>query len=283
MRYPAAVPEMQLVDIDGVELEVHDHGSGEPVVFFHVFRDEWYAALAEPALRDRYRLVYHHRRGYGNSSDKGVPLTVADQAADCRALMAKLGIERAHVAALSGGGTMQLQFALDFPDAVQSLAVLEPLLPAITEQFSRQSSEWADVQAAAMALFEEGKVAEGGDTMFRYLGNADYRERCDQHLPPGWFERILADWDRALQHDFVAFNSWQFTSDDAARISAPVLNLKGADSTALHQEYHKALQSWIPHAESAVLPDTGHFMPETNPKATAERLAEFFSRHPVRS
>ncbi len=47
---------------------------------------------------------------YGNSSDTGVPLTIAEHAADCCALMDHLGIERAHVAALSRGGVLIYDF-----------------------------------------------------------------------------------------------------------------------------------------------------------------------------
>ena len=272
---------MQLADVNGRKFEVYDSGSGEPVVFIHTVRDEWYAVLAEPALAERYRLVHYHRRGFGNSTTDGVPLSIAEHAADCRAVMTHLGIERAHVAALSGAGTIQLQLALDHPEVVHSLAVLEPVLPEVTERFNQQSSEFQDVLAAAMPLLEEGRVADGIDTLFRYLGGPNYREESDRHLPPGWFERIVADWDRGLQHDFVAMNSWAFDAEDAARITAPVLNLKAERSTNVHHALHDAIKDWIPHAENAVLPDTTHFMPETNPKGTAEILAEFFSRHPM--
>ena len=281
MPTPADIPTMRLTDVDGAELEIHDRGSGEPVVFIHTSRDEWYAVLGEPALAERYRLVHYHRRGYGDSTSHGVPLSIAEHAADCRAVMSHLDIDRAHVVALSGAGTIQLQLALDFPDAVHSLALLEPLLPTVTERFDEQSSEWTDVLAVAMPLLEEGRRAEALDTLFRYLGGSDYREEADQHLPPGWFERIIADWDSGFQHDFVAMNSWPFDAEDAARITAPVLNVKASRSTNLHHAYHEAIRTWIPHAENVVLPDTGHFMPQTNPKATAELLADFFSRHPL--
>lgn len=281
MSAPVDIPTMKLTEIDGIELEVHDRGSGEPVVFIHAVRDEWYAVLAEPALADHYRLVHYHRRGYGNSSADGQPLSIAEHAADCRAVMAHLGIDRAHIAALSGAGPIQLQLALDHPEAVHSLAVLEPLLPVITERFNQRSAEWTEVLAAAMPLMEQGQIAEALDRLFIYLGGPTYREESDRHLPPGWFERIVADWKTGFQHDFVAMNSWGFDADDAARIDAPVLNMRAANSTALHHAYHDAIRSWIPHADNVALPDTGHFMPETNPKGTAEVLADFFSRHPM--
>lgn len=282
MTTPAPIPTMELADVGGTELEIHDHGSGEPVVFIHTTRDDWYAVLAEPALAEHFRLIYYHRRGFGNSSDDGVPLSIADHAGDCRAVMAHLGIERAHVAALSGAGTIQLQLDLDHPEVVQSLAVLEPVLPVVTERFNQQSSELQDVLAVAMPLLEQGQIADGIDTLFRYLSGPNYAEEFDRHLPAGWFDRLLADWDTAARYDVATMNAWPFDAEDAARINAPVLNLKGEHSTAEHHACHDAIKVWIPHAENAVLRDTAHSMPQTNPKGTAEVLADFFARHPIR-
>ena len=280
MSTTVEVPEMELVDIDGIEMEIHDSGSGEPVVIIHTMRDEWYAVLGEPVLADEYRLVYYHRRGYGNSTSTGIPLSIAEHAADCRAVMEHLDIERANIVALSGAGTIQLQLALDSPEVVHTLAVLEPLLPDVWTS-SASAEEWERVLDTAMPLIEAGEIADGLDTVFQYLGGPEYREASDRHLPPGWFDRMVEDWDGALQHDFVAMNSWEFAEEELARITAPVLNLKASDSTPGHQECHRRIQSWLPNAESAVLPDTAHFMPETNPRGTAEILAEFFARHPM--
>ena len=280
MSTTSEAPEMELVDVDGIELEVHDSGSGEPVVIIHTIRDEWYAVLDEPVLADEYRLVHYHRRGYGNSTSTGLPLSIPEHAEDCRAVMEHLDIDRAHVVALSGAGTIQLQLALDSPEVVHTIAVLEPLLPDVWAS-SDSAEEWEEVLGTAMPLLEAGEIAEGVDTLFQYLGGPAYREESDRHLPPGWFDRVVEDWEKALQHDFAAMNSWEFAREDAARIEAPVLNLKAAKSTPGHQEIHRQVQEWIPHAESAVIPDTAHFMPETNPGATAEALAEFFANHPM--
>ncbi len=281
MTTPAPIPTMELADVGGSEVEVHDHGSGEPVVFIHTIRDEWYAVLAQPALAEHFRLVHYHRRGYGNSSTDGVPLSIAEHAADCRAVLAHLGIERAHVVALSGAGTIQLQLALDHPEVVHSLAVLEPVLPVVTERFNQQSSELEDVVAAAMPLLEQGRIAEGIDTLFRYLSGPNYREEFDRHLPAGWFDRLLADWQTGMEYDVATMNAWPFDAEDAARITVPVLNLKGEHSTAEHHTCHDAINDWIPHAENAELPNTAHSMPQTNPNGTAKVLADFFARHPI--
>ncbi len=187
----------------------------------------------------------------------------------------------AHIAALAGAGPIQLQLALDFPDAVHSLAVLVPVLPVITERCNESSSEYAEVLATTIPLIEQGRIADAFDTLFRYLGGPTCREESDRHPATG----MVRPHRRRLGHGVPARlggdGSWKFDADDAARITAPVLNMTAANCTNLHQAYHDAIKSWIPHAENVVLPDTGLFTPETNPRGTAEVLADFFGRHPM--
>src|SRR3989304_1701633 len=123
---------MQLADINGAQLEIRERGSGEPVVFVHGgMGDECAAVVKEPALANRYRPIDYHRRGWGNSSRAEGPVSIAQQVADCRAVIEHLGVQRAHFVGQSYGGVIVLQLALDAPEAVHSLAVLEPGLPSV--------------------------------------------------------------------------------------------------------------------------------------------------------
>src|SRR6185295_16471326 len=86
--------------------------------------------LREPALADRYRLVSYHRRGFGESAHPAEPVLTEQQASDCLALMRHLEIDSAHIVGYSYGVSIALQLALDAPEAVRSLTLLEPLVPA---------------------------------------------------------------------------------------------------------------------------------------------------------
>lgn len=268
---------MQRTDINGVELETYDRGSGEPVVFIHgAMGDECAAVLTEPALADAYRLIHYHRRGWRNSERPEASVSIEQQAADCRAVMQRLGVERAHVVGQSGGGAIALQLALDAPDAVHSLALLEPALlsvvgnaPGINEAMSEAGS-----------LYEAGDRAGAVETFAQEVAGAEYRAAFDQTLPEGYVDRWAADAD-ALFEDMPAYQNWTFTREDAARISQPVLNMRGAHTRPYLQDVYETVQEWLPHAENVVLPDATHAMLQMNPKGAAEHLADFFSRHPL--
>ena len=110
---------------------LRSRGRGEPLVLIHggIVGDAFAPVFREPALAARYHLIRYHRRGFGGSARPAGPVTTAEQAADCLGLMRYLGIERAHIAGYSYGGTIALQLALDVPRAIHTLALFEPFLP----------------------------------------------------------------------------------------------------------------------------------------------------------
>src|SRR5262245_55718076 len=122
---------MSRASLDGVELEYEVRGVGEPVVFVHagVFAG-WYKPIPnELTLANRYRVLTYNRVGYAGSSRVARSVSIAQQAAHIGALMRHLGMQRAHLVGHSSGGNIILQFALDAPEMVGLLAVLEPGLP----------------------------------------------------------------------------------------------------------------------------------------------------------
>src|SRR5712691_11827472 len=142
----------QRVSIDGPVLECWVVGVGEPVVLVHgsIIADGFAPLLSEPAFIASYRLVSYHRRGFAGSTHPDRPLSIAEQAPDCRALLGTLGIDRAHVVGHSYGGAIALQLALDAPAIVHSLALLEagPLAVPSTPQFLEAMGQLAGMYQA---------------------------------------------------------------------------------------------------------------------------------------
>jgi len=269
---------MDCAQINGVELELRDNGSGEPVVFIHGgMGDECSAAVKEPALTDRYRVVDYHRRGWGNSERPERSLSIGEQAADCRSVMQHLGVERAHLVGQSYGGTILLQMALDHPDAVHTVALLEPGLPTVLFNSAQFGAEISKVES----LYESGATEAAMEAFGQEVAGADYRKAFDQTMEPGYFERWVAEADTAFQFDLPAMQSWTFTSEEAARITVPVLNMRGANTQPYFREIYETVQKWLPHAETFVLPDATHAMLQMNPNGAAVRLAGFFASHPL--
>jgi pimeloyl-ACP methyl ester carboxylesterase len=268
----------QATEINDARLEIRDRGTGEPVVFVHgAMGDECAAIVVEPALTNRYRVIDYHRRGYGRSEIPERPVSIAQQVADLHAILRHLGVTRAHLVGQSYGGVIILQMALDHPEMVQSLALLEPGLPAVLFQ----SPESNAVVEKAASLYAAGDKSGAMELFGQSVGGADFHAHFDRRLPPGYFERWVADADTVFQSDMPALPAWQFTQAEAARITQPVLNVVGEHSAPYFREVFETVREWLPQAESYVVPDSAHCILQMNPPAIAERLTRFFARHPL--
>jgi pimeloyl-ACP methyl ester carboxylesterase len=271
---------MDRAALEGVELEYEVRGAGEPVVLIHPghFADWFTPLLDEPALTDHYRVLTYHRVGCAGSSHIAGPVSLAQQAAHCRSLMRHLGIERAHVVGHASSGNIALQLALDAPDAVHSLAILEPALYSVP---SAQTSR--AFVGTAVQLYRAGDKAGAVDTFLRGVCGPGYRAVLDQALP-GAFDQHVADADTFFGQELPALQQWSFTREDARRIAQPVLAVIGAKSQELDRiwvERQELLLSWLPNVEPFVLPDATHLLQVQNPRGMAEGLAAFFARHPI--
>ncbi len=271
------VPDMQLTSINGVNLDVFDQGSGEPIVFIHGgMRDECFAVLQEPALADHFRLIHYHRRGWGRSEATGLPLTSSEQAADCRAVLDHLGVERAHFVGQSNGGTILLQVVKEHPEIVHSLALVEPRVPQVLENYTEHE---AGVKQAA-ERFQAGYPVVALDTFAKEICGVDYPSRFDRSLPDGWFERWVEDAGNIFNYT-PALADRAFIEEDAAHVTQPVLNILGSDSRPGFHAVYETIQSWFPQAESVVVTDAVHGPLSSNPRACAQHLSDFFARHPI--
>ena len=271
---------MDRVPLDGVELECHVQGNGEPAVFIHpgIFADWFTPLLGMPALARRYRLVQYHRVNCAGSSHIPGPVSFAQHAIHCRSLMRTLGIDRAHVIGHSSSANIALQLALDAPGAVHSLALLEPALMSVPSVVRSRV-----FVGTAFELFRGGNKAGAVDTFLRGTCGPDYRAVLDRVLP-GSFDRCVADADTFFSMEFPALQQWSFGRDDAARIVQPVLAVIGERSRELDpiwSERHQVLLDWLPNVEPFVLPNATHLLEVENPGGLADGLAAFWARHPI--
>src|SRR5688500_9305291 len=117
---------MEIAQVNGVELEHEVIGSGEPVLLISpVLADGFVPLLSEQALAGRHQLIRYHKRGWAGSTHTPPPVSMTDHADDAAALLEHLGVPVTHVAGHSSGAAVAAQLALDHPEKVHSLVLLE--------------------------------------------------------------------------------------------------------------------------------------------------------------
>ena len=281
---------MQRATVNGIELEYEVAGSGEPVLLLHggLLADENTPLLREPALTDRYMVINYHRRGFAGSEHPDGQATIETQVADAKALLDELGVEKAHVLGHSLGGAIGVQLALDHPDTVHTLAVMEPALMAA---FAKVDASPEEAQASQQQ-FREGmervnEIYASGDArgalneFLETRAGSAFREVLDWLTKTGEFDQAVRDADTFLHVEIPAAFQWRFTPDDARRITQPVLSVLGAHSPERALKVHEILKQWVPQTETLVLPRADHALPLMDPPGIAEAVAGWFSKYPI--
>jgi pimeloyl-ACP methyl ester carboxylesterase len=286
MAQSSAMSRATLDDV-ALDLDYEMWGNaGEPVVLVHagIFAD-WFKPLRdEPALTGRHRVLSYHRVGYAGSSRVAGPVSLAQQAGHLRALMRKLGIPRAHVVGHSSGGNIALQLALESPEMVQSIVLMEPALPVPGLGQERLLST-RTAMAPVLEAYRAGDRARAVDGFMHFVSGPDYRAVIDRVLP-GAFAQAVTDADTFFGQELPAVQQWTLSREDAGRISQPALSMVGEKSKALSPiwtERHELILAWLPTAEGFVLPDATHLLHVQYPRTVADGLAAFFARHPLRA
>jgi 3-oxoadipate enol-lactonase len=194
------------------------------------------------------------------------------EAARCRALMRHLGIGRAHVVGHSSSGNMALQLALDAPEAVRSLVLLEPALVTAAPSAPQVSQ--------ALALYRAGDWAGAVDLFLQGTCGPAYRPALERAVP-GACDQAIAGADTFFAQELPALRQWRFGPEEARRVTQPVLAVVGEKSGPVHRQRWDLLLGWLPNAEPFVLPGATHLLHLENPRGMAEGMAAFFARHPL--
>jgi len=134
--------EHRFVDTNGVRLHCAVAGDGPLVVLLHGFPESWYSWRHQiAALAPHFRVVAPDLRGY-NDSDK--PRDVAAYAlpvvtADVAGLVAAFGERDAVIVGHDWGGALAWTVAMERPEVVRRLAILNCPHPAIFVQHIREN------------------------------------------------------------------------------------------------------------------------------------------------
>lgn len=265
------------VAANGAELEVIMQGSGEPVVLVQtaLLAEELAPLADQPGLSRQYQLIRYHRRGYAGSSPVPGAGSIERDAADCRALMASLGLSQAHLVGLSFSCAIALQLAVESPDLVHTLALLEP--PPL---HTPSEPEFRAASAAVLADYQNRGAGPAVDAFLTRIVGPDWRTAAADVLP-ATEEQLHSDMATFVESDMPALLTWRFGRDAAARITQPVLYVGGADSGRWFADARELMLGWLPHAEDVVLPGAGHSFATSHPGQLATALERFLRRHPL--
>jgi haloacetate dehalogenase len=280
--------QLEHIDLDDVTLRVRHGGSGPPVLLLHGHprtHATWHRVA--PLLARKHTVVCPDLRGYGKSSKpKALPDHAAyskrAMAADCVALMRKLGHERFAIVGHDRGAYVAFRAAMDHPQAIERVVVLDavPIVEALERCNERFARLWWHWFFFAQADKPERAILADPDTWYantaqkkELMGDEAYADYRSAVHDPDTVHAMLEDYRAGLGIDRL-----HDEADRRARkiIECPLLVLWALrdDMELLYGDPLAIWRAWARDPRGHGLP-SGHHMAEEVPNELAGELMRF--------
>lgn len=285
---------LERVAVDGGDIRLRRGGDGPPLLLLHgnpQTHAMWHAVA--PALAKRFTVICPDLRGYGGSfkpdaTADHAPYSKRAMARDMVQLMGRFGADKFFVGSHDRGARVAHRLALDFPDQVLKLAVLD-IVPTI-EHFERTDMSFAmgyyhwfwfaqrhplpeSVISAAPGIWFRAHTSREpkGDDFFHPEALADYLAAVrDPDMIRGMCEDYRAAATIDLEHD-------RESRAAGAKIKCPLLVLWGAKGRI--GGWYEPLDIWRRYCDGGVAGgavDSGHYLAEEAPEEVLARFFAFF-------
>lgn len=286
---------LEHVAISGGRIRLRRGGKGPPLLLLHgnpQTHAMWHKVA--PQLAERFSLILPDLRGYGGSFKPPVtidhaPYAKKEMAQDLVEVMEHFGHRKFFVAAHDRGARVAHRLALDHPERVQKLALMD-IIPTL-EHFERADMTMAMgyyhwFWFAQPHPFPENVISAAPEAWWRAHTSREPK-------PPDFFDReALADYMAAIHdpemirgmcEDYRAAATIDLQHDRASRaagkkIQCPVLALWGRKAKI--EAWYDALGVWKQYCANAVTGspvDAGHYLAEEAPAEVLAQLSAFFS------
>ena len=235
-------------------------------------KDNW--SMIAPYLTRDYHVIAPDLPGFGeNERNPDLAYDIAAQTARLKAFADALGLSRPHVAGNSMGGWIALRYALDYPDGLASLTLLNNagVLGEHESDLQKQAAN-EDYNPLVLANLED----------------ADRLVAMVVHKPPYIPARLkpvlYADglkYRDQLDHIFwIIANEGRDhpLNDRLGEVRAPTLIIWGRHDRLLDVSCVPVLEAGIPGSRSHIFEHVGHVPMVEDPKATAAVMKGFLAK-----
>ncbi len=231
---------MPVAEVNGQKINYADNEADGPAVLWsHGFLMDHTMFDAQVAeLGGDYRCIRWDERGFGDTPATA-PFTYWDSAADAMALLDHLGIESAVLAGMSQGGFLSLRAALDSPDRVKGLVLIdsEPGVdpPETLEGYKGMVGHWlSDEPLGEVGEFVAGLIL-GEPTL-----NAEWIAKWEQRR------------DSQMEFAAGALLDRDDITDRIGELAMPILSVHGEEDQSITIDKADALQAAVPNGRGVV-------------------------------
>jgi haloacetate dehalogenase len=283
---------LETIDTGALQVRARIGGEGPPLLLLHGNPQThlmW--RHVAPLLSESFTVVAPDLRGYGKTSK---PESTTDHSPYSKRvmalyqidLMARLGHERFSVAGHDRGGRVAYRLALDHPEVVERLAVLD-IIPT-SEMFDRGGRQFGLSHYHWFFLAQPSPLPE---TLIGADPEWYWRWHTTRGPDTSFFDDAIDDYldcfsdpetVRGICEDYRAGATIDYEHDRAdkeagRRIQSPLLALwAGRSGTEKRYDPLEVWREWADDVRGWALP-CGHYLPEEAPGPTVEALLGFFA------
>ena len=251
-------PEIgQSLQLGDVTTNVHDLGSGSPVLLIHgsgpgvTALANW--RLVAPRFAEHHRVIAPDMIGFGYTEAPDLKFDLSRWVRQCVDLLDALEIERSAVVGNSFGGAVGLRFAIDHPDRVDHLTLMGasatpfPLTEGLDEVWGYEPSlELMSHLVRDVFVYDSSAITD------------DLVElRYQASIRPGFQERFAALFPAPRQRWIDAMSPSQ---DELRALDIPTLLVHGRDDKVIPADSSRKLAELIPNATLDIVPECGHWV-----------------------
>ena len=260
---------MPTAQVNGIKLHYESQGNGPPLVFIHGLGsclEDWEHQVAH--FSQRYRVIALDLRGHGRSDKPPAGYSMQLFASDIAMLCNTLRLEPAHIVGISLGGGIAFQLAVDSPEIVRSLTIVN----SAPEVFFKTLKEKFAIWMRFVIINTQGLQKLG-----QILAPRLFPRPQDEPEMRKFLERYQRNEPKAYKASLRAFIGWSVKAQIGNLRMPTLIMASDQDYTpvSLKEEYTPK----IPGAKLVIIPDSHHAAPMETPDTFNALLDEFLAAH----
>ncbi len=273
----------QMVQTNGTTLFVRVGGHGPAVVLLHGFGDtgDMWAPLAAALVKD-HTVIVPDLRGMGLSAHPDTGYTKKNQAVDIAGVMDALKVERADLVTHDIGDMVGYALAAQYPQRVTRWVVIDAPLPGI--------GNWNTIVLSPLLWHfnfrgpDEERLVQGRERIYldRFYNELSADPKSIDTQTREHYAALYAR-PHAIHDAFEQFGAFYQDATDnkallaqAGKLTMPVLAVGAEKSFGAGEAVE--LRFVASNVSEAIIPDSGHWIMEENPKATIKIVTEFLAK-----
>ena len=247
-------------------------GKGDPVLFIHGFPDIWYSWRNQmDALSSDFLTAAMDLRGYNQSSQPqgienyALPLILGDVAA----VIEDMGVGKVNLVGHDWGGAIAWRFAMEHPDKVENLVILNLTHPKGYAAVVANPTEAQKANTEYARQFSSSKP-DGSPVPDRILAIGDrFGETVGKH----YREALMRSSYDGMVNYYRANYGSATGGGDMPDLEMPVLQFHGLKDTAVDKDGLRNTWDWMKKDYTLVtVPSAGHFVQWEAPELISETM-----------